>query len=492
MRWQDLITTVTVEQAGGEGDPEILGVTRDSRAVKPGWAYVAVPGLKSHGDTFIDDALVAGASAVISANEQPACPVPWIRVANPRAAVGTLSRSVNNIDLKTIRTVAITGTNGKTTVAHLFHNLFAVLHGPQHSWMFGTVAYVCGHERHAAPTTTPEAADIFHLLANAADAPRAVSMEVSSHALLLERVAGLRFDVAVFTNLTRDHLDFHGDMEGYFLAKKRLFTDYLEPGGTAVINIDDPAGRRLAGELAALEPLTVGHAVDAAFRIVDSEASWEGVAITVEHDGERLHFKTPLVGTFNIANVAAMAAGARAMGIAAEDIGTSLAHMSTVPGRMERVDTARACTVIVDYAHTPDALVNVLRAARPLTKGRLLCVFGCGGDRDARKRPMMAEAVASHCDEAVVTSDNPRSERPEAIIDDILPGIPLDFPHHVIVDRRAAIEKALSIAGPHDCIVVAGKGHETYQDIGGTRHHFDDREVVAQVAVELEGRRTHG
>ncbi|MBD3314370.1 MAG: UDP-N-acetylmuramoyl-L-alanyl-D-glutamate--2,6-diaminopimelate ligase [Chitinivibrionales bacterium] len=490
MRWSTLIKSTTPIQSGGEGDPMILGVTRDSRCIRPGWVYVSVPGLKNHGDAFIEAAVAAGAAAVVSETPQPSCTVPWIRVANPRAAVGPLSRDVNGIDLADKCLAAVTGTNGKTTVTHLFQNLFAHIYGTDRSWMFGTVAYVCGADIKQAPTTTPEAADIFLTMANASLPPRAVSMEVSSHALALDRVAGLKFDVAVFTNLTRDHLDFHADMEDYFLTKKRLFTDYLKPDGKAVINLDDPRGRRLADELTTKNTVTFGKASDATFRIIDSHASWDGVSIEVAYEGRLQHFETGLAGTFNIQNVAAAAAGALALGISSEDVGRSLAQMKTVPGRMERVETKGEFAVVVDYAHTPDALVNVLTAARPLTKGRLLCVFGCGGDRDARKRPLMAEAVARHCDEAIVTSDNPRSEKPQAIIDDILPGIPLDFPHHVIVDRAVAIRKALSLAGAGDCVVIAGKGHETYQDIGGVRHHFDDREVAMNLTAEILRGRT--
>lgn len=491
-RWSSLSELVTVLKAGGSGDPVVRGVTRDSRAVEPGWVYVAVPGLRSHGDRFIENAVAAGAAAIVSENELPSCPLPWIRVANPRAAAGLLSRAVHGVRLDEMRLAAVTGTNGKTTVAHLFHNLFDMLYGSGHSWMFGTVAYVCGADTYPAATTTPEAADMFRLLGNAATPPRAVTMEISSHALSLDRVAGFSFDLAVFTNLTQDHLDFHDDMEAYYQAKKRLFTNYLKPGGRAVINIDDPAGKRLAGELGDVPTLTFGRSGDAAFRILDSRASWDGVSVEMAYEGQTLRFATPLPGAFNVHNVAAMVAGACALAVSPDDIGRSLVRMTSVPGRMERVDTGPGPTVVVDYAHTPDALVNVLRAARSLTKGRLLCVFGCGGDRDARKRPLMAEAVVRHCDEAVVTSDNPRSEDPRAIIDGILPGIPLDFPHRVIEDRRSAIRCALELAGPADCIVVAGKGHETYQDIGGTRHHFDDREVVMESAAELRGRNAGG
>jgi UDP-N-acetylmuramoyl-L-alanyl-D-glutamate--2,6-diaminopimelate ligase len=311
-------------------------------------------------------------------------------------------------------------------------------------------------------------------------------MEVSSHALALDRVAGLTYDCAIWTNLTQDHLDFHKTMEDYYQAKKLLFTGYIKKGGRAVINIDDPWGKRLAGELPHIEIATYGWSEGARVRIVEGVSSPNGTDITLQTEAGRLHFSSKLSGHFNIYNMTALVTGALSLSINVKVIERCFQTMETVPGRMERVPLSAGYSVFVDYAHTPDALVNVLSTARNFTQGRLVCVFGCGGDRDKTKRPLMAEAVTQHCDEAIITSDNPRGENPLSIMRDIVQGIPLDFPHVTIADRREAIRKAIREARPGDCIIVAGKGHEDYQEIKGVRRHFDDRETVVELFAELE------
>lgn len=472
---------------GGDGDPNITDIVYDSRRVKPGSLYAAVPGMKSHGDAYIQQALSAGAVAVISENSHEELVVPWAVVSNIRSALGILGRTLWNIDLSNIATVGITGTNGKTTTAFLYKKLFDAFLGEEWSWMFGTVEFRMGKEISQATHTTPEALDIYRMIGTASQKPKGLVMEVSSHSLFLQRVAGLKYDVAVWTNLTQDHLDFHETMESYYQAKKLLFSHYLKQGGAGVVNIDDQYGRRLWQELAEDENIvTYGRAEDSDVRIAGYKCDWDGCTIDLDVSGRTQRYTSMLNGFFNVYNMTAMAAGAVALKINPSIVQNAFSSIQTVPGRMDRVQIDAPFTVIVDYAHTPDALVNVLKTSRTLTGGKLVSVFGCGGDRDRSKRPLMAQAVVENCDEAVVTSDNPRSEKPESIINDILKGIPLDFPHTVVADRFEAIRCALRTAREGDCIVIAGKGHETYQEVNGVRHHFNDKEIVEQLYSEIK------
>jgi len=484
MHWIDLKQTLEVAAQGGDGNPVVADVVYDSRQAGPGALFVAIPGMAQHGDTFIRDAVGRGAAAVISQNPQPECGVPWIQVHDTRRALGRCAIQVWNIDFDAMMTVGITGTNGKTTTVHFFHTLFGQAYGVEASWMFSTIVYKIGGLTEIAGRTTPEASDLLRHIGKAAQRPRAVSMEVSSHALQLHRVEGFMFDIAVWTNLTQDHLDFHKTMDAYFEAKKRLFQQHLKNDGVAVINTDDRWGKKLSEELPGINQITYGFSEKADMRITGSRTAWETTEIDVLFRRKPLHFTAHLPGHFNVYNMAALTAGALAKGISKQDIQNCFDVMRSVPGRMERVDIAAGFSVIVDYAHTPDALTNVLATCAKLTSGKVICVFGCGGDRDRAKRPLMAQAVAHQCDEAVITTDNPRTESPQKIIDDILEGMPLDFPHQAIPDRRAAIQKALTIARPGDCVIIAGKGHETYQEVHGVRHHFDDREVVVQLFNE--------
>jgi UDP-N-acetylmuramoyl-L-alanyl-D-glutamate--2,6-diaminopimelate ligase len=486
MQWNDLLPFLQVKASGGNGNPEITDVTCDSRSVGPGALYVGISGFKRHGDGFIDEAINKGAVAVMSENPQPGRSVPWAQVGNTRKMLGTAGRLVWGIDLSTMLFIGITGTNGKTTTAYLFQRLFSEVFGPLSTWMFGTVAYSLGGTLLPAQRTTPESSDIFRTIGRSSGKPKAVVMEVSSHALALDRIAGMSFDYAVWTNLTQDHLDFHKSMDDYYQAKKLLFTRYLKPGGRAIINIDDPWGRRLAAELATVEKTTYGRSDDARVRILRGNSSPEGTGIELRFGETTERFDSKLSGDFNVYNMTALAAGAYALPIDTNVIARCFAGMAVVPGRMERVALDADFSVFVDYAHTPDALENVLAAARKFTTKKIICVFGCGGDRDTTKRPLMAAAVARHSDEAIVTSDNPRNEDPGAIIEDILQGMPLDFPHTVIPDRREAIGRALAKAGPGDCIIVAGKGHEDYQEIRGVRSHFDDKETVVELFAARE------
>ncbi len=481
MKWSELIRSIKVEQAGGTSDPQVSDVAYDSRKVTAGSVYVAVPGFKVHGDSFIGEAISRGASAVISENPQLECGVPWIQVKEPRKVLGELARKVWGLKLYNTTMIGITGTNGKTTVAHLFRRLLGETRRESNVWMLSTVGYYLGDAWIEPMNTTPESSDVFRMMGQAKTKPSSLVMEVSSHALELNRVAGFSYDLAVWTNLTQDHLDFHQTMGEYYQAKKKLFTRYLKSRGKGVINVDDPWGSRLARELENVKKVTYGTSHTADVRIANWKCDWNGSEMDVICRGEIFHFNSRIYGQFNIYNMAALIAGAVALGIDLKRVKKVLKGFEQVTGRMERVDIEAPFSVVVDYAHTPDALENVLRTMQGLTKGRVLCVFGCGGDRDKGKRAKMADAVVKNSTEAVITNDNPRGEEPRAIIDDILEGIPLDFPHWVIVDRKEAIAKAMQLARPGDSILIAGKGHEDYQEIKGVRHHFSDRETVADI-----------
>ncbi len=486
MTWNELKMRLAVKSAGGEANPAIADVTGDSRAASPGALFVSIPGFRVDGDRFIRSAIDKGACAVLSEKPQPWCPVPWAQIDNTRKTLGIVSRMVYGIDLSDVTMTAITGTNGKTTTAHLFRSLLSQQYDASRVWMFGTIKYVAAGTSQEAHNTTPEAAEIFRKIRTASEKPKAVVMEVSSHSLSLDRVSGLEFDCAVFTNLTQDHLDFHETMENYYQAKKLLFAGYLKANGASVINIDDPWGARLSQELDGTKVVTFGKNAAADLRITGWECSWDRTSVSLSVAGAPVSYSSKLAGFFNVYNMTALVAGAHALGMPPDAMRRCFDAVDTVAGRMDRVPLDAPFSVFVDYAHTPDALVNVLSTAKDLTAGRLICVFGCGGDRDTKKRPLMAQAVAENADEAVVTSDNPRSEDPHAILRDVLAGMPLDFPHTVIADRREAIRKALKIARAGDCVVVAGKGHESYQEVKGVRYHFDDKEEIVKAYREIK------
>jgi UDP-N-acetylmuramoyl-L-alanyl-D-glutamate--2,6-diaminopimelate ligase len=372
MTWNDLTKQLDVRLSGGGQNPLLTSVTCDSRTAGPGSLYVSIPGFKAHGDTFIKSAVDKGASAVLSENPQPACPVAWAQVASARRALGLASRAVYGIDMAKIRSVGVTGTNGKTTTAHLLQALLQLVDGKDAVWMFGTIKYYEAGRTAAAHNTTPEAAEIFRDIAAAEKKPKAIVMEVSSHSLALHRVAGLEFDCALFTNLTQDHLDFHVSMEEYYQAKKMLFTDYLKPGGKAVINTDDPYGARLAKELAEQPVVTFGRSESADVRIVDWQCGWGATTVTLGMNGRREILTSKLAGFFNVYNMTALAAAAHALGIGMDTVQRCCEAVETVPGRMDRVPLDAPYSVFVDYAHTPDALVNVLSTVKKIGAGRLI------------------------------------------------------------------------------------------------------------------------
>ena len=464
-------------------DREISGVSCDSRTVGPGQIFVALRGEKDDGWAHALEAAARGAAAVVSDRPAPdAFPVPWVRVREPRRVLGQIAARLAGNPSEKLVLAGVTGTNGKTTTAMLLEGVLARRHG--RAGFLGTVAYRTGRREIAARHTTPEAPLLQELLAEmvAAGTP-AAAMEVSSHALALDRVAGTRFDVAVFTNLTRDHLDFHGDLDAYFDAKRKLFA-LRKPGAAAVVNAADPWGRRLASEVS---PPVLTFSTSAVASDVHAEhvvCDLSGTSLDVAHAGGRFRIASPLLGRFNADNLLAAAAASLALGVPEREIAEGLASVTRVPGRLERVDAGQSDTIVVDYAHTEDALERLLRAVRDLTDRKIVLVFGCGGDRDRGKRAPMGRIAGSLADFAIATSDNPRSEDPEAILAEIEPGLIASGAsnYRMIPDRREAIRAAIDLADEGTVVVIAGKGHETVQVIGDRTFPFDDREVASGFA----------
>jgi UDP-N-acetylmuramoyl-L-alanyl-D-glutamate--2,6-diaminopimelate ligase len=475
--------------ASASVDVRVTGVTHDSRGAGPGMVFVAIRGHRTDGAAFAQAAAAAGAVAIVSEDPAPASfPVPWIQTPNARLTLAELSALVHDHPSETLTVVGVTGTNGKTTTTYLLAAIFDAAGLP--CGRLGTVTVRTGprpSDEVEASHTTPEASEVQRLLREMVTRGcRACAMEVSSHALVLHRVAFTRFAAAIFTNLTRDHLDFHGDMASYFEAKSRLF-DLLPPGAPAIINIDDPRGAELAARVS--RPVTFGIHKDADVRPESVQLSLDGLAFDVKTPTGTLAVRSSLVGWPNVYNTLGVVATAMALGIPNDAIERGLANLEGVPGRFQVVSgSTDDVRVVVDYAHTDDALKNLLETARPLTHGRLITVFGCGGDRDKTKRPLMGAVAARLSDLVVLTSDNPRSEDPARIIDDIKRGIVLPAdpnapkrvgtPMLVHVDRRVAIEQAIRASRAGDVVLIAGKGHEKTQTIGTRVSPFDDVEVA--------------
>ena len=458
------------------GDLEITGLAYDNRAVVPGTLFFCVPGFTRDGHDFAPEAIARGAVALVV--ERPLkLGVPEIKVPSVRAAMAPAAAAFYGDPTASLETVGVTGTNGKTTTAFLVHALLEA--DRRQTGLLGTVKSVIGGAERPVERTTPEAIDLqrtFREMLDGGDV--ACAMEVSSHALELHRADAIHFAAAIFTNLTQDHLDFHGTMEEYFLAKRGLFTRGRPRN--AVINVDDPYGARLAAETPGA--LTFAIRNEAVYRASDVDTDLTGSRFTVHGPEGATHLKSPLPGLFNVYNVLGALAAVRALGVSAETSRAAIETAGSVPGRFEPIDAGQEFAVLVDYAHTPDSLENVLRAARELTRGRVHVVFGCGGDRDRGKRPLMGEIATRLADRVMVTSDNPRSEDPEAIIDEILVGTGPDVEHDV--DRRAAINATIAGAEKGDVVVIAGKGHEQGQEFeGGRKIPFDDV-TIAREALE--------
>jgi UDP-N-acetylmuramoyl-L-alanyl-D-glutamate--2,6-diaminopimelate ligase len=470
----------------GDAGTVVTDVVLDTRKVVPGALFCCVPGSRVDGHDLAGKALDAGAAALCVQRpldlEAPQLVVATVRDALAPLAAAFFQHPSDRFDL-----VGVTGTNGKTTTTYMLEAIYraaGLVPG-----VLGTVEVRVGDERRPAVHTTPEAPDLQRLLAEMADAGvQAAAMEVSSHGLALHRVDGTRFKAAIFTNLTQDHLDFHADLDDYWLAKRRLFTPAFTP--LAVVNLDDPHGRLLAST-AGIATVTCGTAADADWRATDVTASLEGTGFRLRSPAGSRPVRLRLAGQFNAVNALGALAAADAIGIDLDTAVAGLEALAGVPGRFERVDAGQPFTVLVDYAHTPDSLDNVLRAARAVTKGQVIVVFGCGGDRDRAKRPLMGEIAGRLADLAVVTSDNPRSEAPEAIVAQVAEGVAAGAGpdgYLVEVDRRAAIRAALAMAGPGDAVLIAGKGHEQGQEFaGGRKVPFDDRQVAAEELRALPG-----
>jgi UDP-N-acetylmuramoyl-L-alanyl-D-glutamate--2,6-diaminopimelate ligase len=465
------------------GDISVTGITLDSRQVRPGDLFVAIRGEKSDGLDYAGEAIRRGARAVISDRPAPKelAPVVWVRVDAPRRALALVASQLAGHPSERLVLAGVTGTNGKTTTAMLIEALLARRHG--RAGFLGTVGYRTGRRELVAPRTTPEAPELQRLLAEmVAEGTPAAAMEVSSHALALDRVLGCRFDLAVFTNLTRDHLDFHRDMDDYFRAKTRLF-GLRKGGAAAVVNVGDSYGALLARELA--PPVVTYSALGESADVRAEEIACDLVqtAFRVRHAGGSFSVASALAGRFNVENLLAASAAGIALEMSGDEIAAALSSVRRVPGRFERVETGRPYTVLVDYAHTPDALERLLSAVRDLTPHRILLVFGCGGDRDRGKRFPMGQIAGRLADVPILTSDNPRSEDPEAILSEVERGV-IDSgaaTYLRITDRREAIAAALTLADTKSVVVVAGKGHETTQVIGDVETPFDDREVVREL-----------
>jgi UDP-N-acetylmuramoyl-L-alanyl-D-glutamate--2,6-diaminopimelate ligase len=486
--FQSLLQGLPVLGRSGDWHARVTCVVTDSRRIIPGALFFALPGRRADGHAFLDDAIARGAAAIVSG--QPVSGLPAVaaaQVADPRRVLAEVARRFHGHPEQALRLVGVTGTNGKTTVSTLLRHL---LQEGGESWgLVGTVRYHLGRRSIPSFKTTPESADLAGFFRQMADAGCAgACLEVSSHALHQDRVHGFRFEVAAFTNLTRDHVDYHGDLSSYLDAKTALFDGRTgEAPGVAVVNVDDPSGRVLAEACRRRGPtLTFGLAADADLRATDLALDTAGAAFAVRWQGRTQRFTSALPGDYNVSNVLCALAMAAALGRDPLALAPALASFPGVPGRMERVEAGQAFPVFVDYAHTDDALRNALRMLRAITPGRVLCVFGCGGDRDRGKRPAMTRAVADLAHGSWATADNPRKESLDRIFADMrgdLGPLPtVDF----VPDRRDAIGRALAAARPGDCVVIAGKGHETTQEFADTVVPFDDRQVVREI---LEARR---
>jgi UDP-N-acetylmuramoyl-L-alanyl-D-glutamate--2,6-diaminopimelate ligase len=476
----DLATVVSGEVVG---DPVVAvsDATHDSRHAGPETLFIAVRGARHDGHAFVEDAVRAGSPAVC-VSEDLATTATRIIVSDTRAAMGPLSARIHDDPSIAVPVIGVTGTNGKTTVTHFAEAILRA--AGRNPGLIGTVGSRVGGRVFPTVRTTPEATDFQRLLAEMRDAGAdVIATEVSSHALELGRVAGTHFTVAAFTNLSQDHLDFHGDMERYGAAKRRLFTEY--DIGTAVINLDDPYGRSLA-EATSAPVTTVGRGGD--LEATDIAYSAASTTFTLTIGGDSHQVTVPILGEFNVANVVVAAGCCLAVGVDAGAVVDGMAALRGVPGRFELVSTGSRLRVFVDYAHTPDSIAAAIAAARAMGPRRVIALIGAGGDRDAAKRPEMGRA-ASAADVVVVTSDNPRSEDPEVIAGAVESGLAQDVARLIDLDRRSAIEKAIAMASPDDIVLLLGKGHETDQEIAGRVLPFDDRAVAGQILDDAE---SHG
>jgi UDP-N-acetylmuramoyl-L-alanyl-D-glutamate--2,6-diaminopimelate ligase len=500
VKWSDLLDGLGAERSGS-GDPVIRGLAYDSRAVAPGDCFVALRGELADGHEYIDAALKLGAVALLLEEPREA-PVPVATVRDTRRTLAPLSARFFGSPANELALLGVTGTNGKTSTSYLVESILCA--AGRNPGLIGTVEIRYADEHQRAVNTTPESLDLQRALrAMRTAGVDAVAMEVSSHGLALGRVEGCHFEVAAITNVTQDHLDFHETMDAYREAKALLFQKHLVVGGCAVVNVDDPSSPVFlsAAEQRGARTIRVSRDAnrEAEVRLLQAEYTLAGTHARVAILDEEVEITLPLLGDFNVENTLVALGMGAALGLSGEVLSRGIASCPQVPGRMERVgaEVPGAPTLLVDYAHTPDAVEKLLAAVRPLTKGRLITVFGCGGDRDRAKRPLMAEAAAAFSDLAIATSDNPRTEDPARILADVEVGLgamnavapdslaTTERGCTTILDRREAIALAVELAEPSDAVVIAGKGHEDYQIIGREKLPFDDREEAARA---LRGR----
>ncbi|MCM0080211.1 UDP-N-acetylmuramoyl-L-alanyl-D-glutamate--2,6-diaminopimelate ligase [Geomonas sp. Red32] len=499
MKLTQLLSCVEGVRVTGNSDIEIGGLYYDSRQVGPGGIFFALQGVKTDGCQFVEAAVKGGAVAIVADRPCAVAGATLVEVPDARRAMSLMAAVFYGLPTAGVPTVGITGTNGKTTTTYLVEGILAAAGYPPA--VLGTISYRFGDVSIPAPNTTPESVDLQQTLRQLVDeGAKGVVMEVSSHSLEQRRADGCLFDVAVFSNLTRDHLDYHVDMESYFGSKLRLFTDLLTPDGEkpkrcAVVNLDDPYGRRIKEESAApVLGYSAGQEGDIA--VQDVQFTVHGICCQLKTPRGSLKFSSDLLGRFNLYNILSAVGAGIALDLPDSAIVAGIEGHKKVPGRLERVENDKGLTVLVDYAHTGDALENVLATVAELKAGRIITLFGCGGDRDKGKRPVMGEIAARYSDLAIVTSDNPRTEDPFAILEDVKAGIlPLGLREYrpeelaggiaekgfvTIESRHDAIELAIRIAKAGDIVLLAGKGHEDYQIVGTVKHHFDDREEAAK------------
>ena len=483
MKLVDVIDSIYVKSVTGTLEVPVSGVYYDSRQVKPGGVFCALKGGGRDGHDYLNAAIDNGAVAIISERPNPAAfAVTWLEVGDARAAMAIAAGNLEEWPSRELFVIGVTGTNGKTTTAYLIHHLLqSILH---RAGMIGTIQYSTGDAVIEAPHTTPESTDLQRLFREMRNADcRGMVMEVSSHGLAQKRVAGVSFDVGIFTNLTQDHLDFHHTMDSYFASKRLLFEQMdqdTHKQGVAIINADDVYGDRLnKTHFGHLKKFTYGRSVGADFRASEIRSDFNGTQFKLSFKERQFLVRIPLIGSFNVYNAVAAIAAGYAIGLNLREVISKMADAPQVPGRLEVVNGRQInYRVFVDYAHTPDAIINVLNTLRDLKPARIITVFGCGGDRDVSKRATMAAAAESGSDICILTSDNPRTEDPRSILQDAAKGF-LGTGFEVVEDRRVAIKRAIGLAGERDIVLIAGKGHETYQEINGVRHDFDDRRVAS-------------
>ncbi len=479
MKLRQLLKDVTGHEEYGDIDIDIKSIQYDSRLISPGDLFVAIKGGTSDGHDYIDAAINKGAAAVVGENYLNDCGVPCVRVGNARKALAQLSGAYYGHPGRDLTMIGITGTNGKTTTAYLINSILTA--GGLSTGILGTIDYRVGNEEFPANWTTPETSELHRLLSlmrkqNA----EAVIMEISSHALDQFRVEGLVFRVALFTNLTQDHLDYHRSMENYEVAKQRLFKQVDSVQGESILNGDDPASKGMAKQNH--RPAVFYSAEPGKSDIFPDSADFNlnGIKAVLNTPAGRIKVDSGMIGKHNIYNIMAASGAGISMKIPVDMIEKGIAELDCVPGRLEKVFAGQNFAVLVDYAHTPDAMEKTIDSIKPLVKGRLIVVFGCGGDRDRGKRPMMGRIAELGSDIPILTSDNPRTEDPQKIILDVLDGIENRDSIEYHIDRTKAIHSALDLAKDEDCVLILGKGHETYQVLGTEKVYYDDRKVARE------------